>query len=101
MTDEEIGSAGELPWDGVSGPMVVESDGTEAVDYASFDHVDYVRSALDNRFTLAVTGRVDTRPTKRGSSPEINPRSRCEASINVGLRGTTARSWRSRAHPRW
>ena len=60
MTDAEIGSQGQLPWDGVPGPNVVQSDGEVAVDYASFDHVDYVRSALDNRFTLAITGRVDT-----------------------------------------
>ncbi len=60
MTDEEIGSLGELPWDGVAGPKAFQADGTEVVEYASFDHVDYVRSALDNQFTLAITGRVDS-----------------------------------------
>ena len=56
LTDEEIGSVGELPWDGVAGPRAV---GHDAVEYAAFASVDYVRSARENRFTLALTGRVD------------------------------------------
>lgn len=55
LTDEEIGTAGDLPWDGVSGPRMVTD---KVVEYASFDYVDYVRSALDNLFTLAVTCKV-------------------------------------------
>ena len=60
LTDEEIGSVGELPWDGVPGPRPVPEDDADVVEYARFDHVDYVRSALDGRFSLALTGRVDT-----------------------------------------
>lgn len=56
LTDEELGSTGELPWDGVPGPRPSE-DGS-ALEYASFDHVDYVRSALEGSFSLALTGRV-------------------------------------------
>jgi hypothetical protein len=56
LTDAEIGSVGDLPWDGVAGPRVLDGD---VVEYAAFDFVDYVRSALDNRFTLALTGKVD------------------------------------------
>jgi hypothetical protein len=56
LTDEEIGSAGSLPWDGVAGPAMVTPN---VVEYASFDFVDYVQSALDARFTLALTGVVD------------------------------------------
>ncbi|MDX6688623.1 MAG: hypothetical protein QOG15_80 [Solirubrobacteraceae bacterium] len=55
LTDEEIGSVGDLPWDGVPGPRMVQDD---VVEYASFDYVDYVRSALDNAFTLALTCKV-------------------------------------------
>jgi hypothetical protein len=29
------------------------------VEYASFDHIDYVRQALDGRFSMALTSRVD------------------------------------------
>jgi hypothetical protein len=56
LTDAEIGSVGDLPWDGVPGPR---DAGGDVVEYAAFNFVDYVRSALDNRFTLALTGRVD------------------------------------------
>lgn len=56
LTDEEIGSVGDLPWDGVPGPRAV---GDDEVEYATFEFVDYVQIALDNRFTLALTGRVD------------------------------------------
>lgn len=56
LTDAEIGSVGDLPWDGVAGPRAV---GGDAVEYAAFPFVDYVQTALDNRFTLALTGRVD------------------------------------------
>ena len=55
LTDEEIGSVGDLPWDGVSGPRMVEDD---VVEYTHFDYVDYVQSALDGSFTLALTGAV-------------------------------------------
>lgn len=59
MTDEEIGSVGDLPWDGIPGPRLL-SQGVEAVaEYASFEHVDYVESALGRSFSLALTGAVD------------------------------------------
>jgi hypothetical protein len=59
LTDEEVGIVGELPWDGVTGPTS-HGDGRRVFEYASYDHVDYVNSALDGRFTLALTGQVDT-----------------------------------------
>lgn len=58
LTDEEIGTVGALPWDGVPGPRPTAQDGG-LIEYARFDHVDYVRSALDSRFSLELTGRVD------------------------------------------
>ena len=58
LTDEEIGSVGDLPWDGIPGPRRLDGD-ADVVEYAQFDFVDYVRTALDSRFTLALTGRVD------------------------------------------
>ncbi|WP_309892364.1 hypothetical protein [Archangium sp.] len=61
LTDEELGQTGNLPWDGVPGPRLVRTGNTQVVEYASFPHVDYVESALANRFTLKLTGKVDTR----------------------------------------
>ena len=58
MTDEEIGSVGELPWDGVIGPRLLSGGNGTEVEYARFDYVDYVQSALGERFSLALTGKV-------------------------------------------
>ncbi|MGH2840579.1 MAG: hypothetical protein ACRDKY_07130, partial [Solirubrobacteraceae bacterium] len=55
LTDEEIGSVGDLPWDGVPGPRMIEP---QVVEYTHFDYVDYVQTALDGGFTLALTGKV-------------------------------------------
>jgi hypothetical protein len=60
LTDEEVGTVGALPWDGVRGPRVVRSNGADVIEYADFRYVDYVENALKNRFSLALTGRVDT-----------------------------------------
>jgi hypothetical protein len=59
LTDQEVGQIGGVPWDGVPGPTVVTVDGQEFAEYASFQHVDYVRNALANLFTARLTGRVD------------------------------------------
>lgn len=56
LTDEEIAVSGDLPWDGVRGPLNVGN----TVEFASFNHVDYVQEALDNKFSLALTSQVDT-----------------------------------------
>jgi hypothetical protein len=61
LTDQEVGQIGGLPWDGVPGPQVVKDEGKEFAEYASFRHVDYVRNALDNRFTIRLTARIDAR----------------------------------------
>lgn len=56
MTDAEII---DLPWDGVAGPQVVVRDNRELVEYTRFQHVDYVDSSLNQKFSLALTGKVD------------------------------------------
>jgi hypothetical protein len=58
LTDEEIGQVGNVPWDGIPGPKVVTSAGSQSAEYASFAHVDYVQSALDNKFSLALTSHI-------------------------------------------
>ncbi|HEY0100984.1 MAG TPA: hypothetical protein VGB76_18810 [Pyrinomonadaceae bacterium] len=65
LTDEEIGQVGNLPWDGAPGPKVVTSGGSEFAEYASFDHVDYVENALQNKFSLRVTAHVDLEEYQR------------------------------------
>jgi hypothetical protein len=64
LTDEELGLVGDdvdpLPWDGVPGPSRRRRDGVEVVDYASFDHVDYVEQALAGRFTTRLTCAITT-----------------------------------------
>jgi hypothetical protein len=60
MTDQEIGEVGKLSWDGVAPPQVVTEDGEDFADYANFARVDYVRGALDDKFTINLTARVDS-----------------------------------------
>ncbi|MCE5172273.1 hypothetical protein LQV63_23625 [Paenibacillus profundus] len=57
LTDEEIGQKGNLPWDGVPGPKQIPE--SKLVDYHSLAYSDYVDHALDNKFTMALTGRID------------------------------------------
>src|SRR5262249_26070884 len=59
LTDAEVGQIGGMPWDGVPGPRVVLGGGQEFAEFASFQHVDYVRNALERKFTLRLTARVD------------------------------------------
>jgi hypothetical protein len=60
LTDDEIGQSGDLPWDGVRGPRLVQVGRQVWADFPSFDHVDYVSNALDRRFSLRLTARVDS-----------------------------------------
>jgi hypothetical protein len=60
LTDEEIGQRGNLPWDGVAGPRPTTTAAKPLVEYADFDHVDYVESALDGKFSLRLTGAIGT-----------------------------------------
>lgn len=65
LTDEEIGQVGKVPWDGIAGPKVVTSGGSQMADYASFAHTDYVQSALDNKFSLALTSHIGVEEYQR------------------------------------
>jgi hypothetical protein len=64
LTEEEIGQTGTLPWDGIAGPQIVNVGNRTLVEYADFDHADYVESALQNKFSLALTGKVDVQEYK-------------------------------------
>ncbi len=65
LTDEENGQVGTMPWDGVPGPRLVAQGGQDFAEFASYAHADYVNSALANRFTLALTGRVGVEEYRR------------------------------------
>ena len=65
LTDEEIGQVGNSPWDGIGGPTVVSLDGTEFAEFPSFQHADYVRTALASRFSMRLTARVEAEEYKR------------------------------------
>jgi hypothetical protein len=65
LTDEEIGQVGTSPWDGVSGPQVVQADGQSFVKIPAFLHVDYVRNAIENRFINRVTAKITSEEYQR------------------------------------
>ncbi len=58
LTDDEIGSTGNLPWDGIAGPRVVTENGLEFAVYADFNYADYTLNALKNKFSIALTGPI-------------------------------------------
>jgi len=61
LTDEELGQSGSLPWDGIPGPRIVMRDGQRLVELPEFLHADYVRQAVQNRFSIRLTSRITVR----------------------------------------
>jgi len=59
LTDDEIGQTGNQPWDGIAGPRMVRVGNRNMLEYNAIDHADYVENALNNRFSLTLTGAVD------------------------------------------
>ncbi len=59
MTDSEIGLAGAPAWDGITGPRRVTINGKDHIENDDFSHVDYVKVALSNKFTMSETMKVD------------------------------------------
>ena len=58
LTDDEIGQSGTLPWDGISGPKEISVNGQPFIEFASFLNADYVRLAVQNRFSIRLTARI-------------------------------------------
>ena len=58
LTDEEIGQSGTLPWDGIPGPREIVINGLPFVEFPAFLNADYVRQAVQNRFSIRLTARV-------------------------------------------
>ncbi len=61
LTDSEIGALGTggLPWDGIEGPKIVKEGGDEFIEYNALDFADYVKNALQGKFSLAHTSKID------------------------------------------
>lgn len=58
LTDEEIGAAGNLPWDGVPGPRVIQSASGATAEYFGLAYADYVQNALNGKFSLLLTSHI-------------------------------------------
>lgn len=65
LTDEEIGETGNLPWDGIPGPRIINVGGERLAEYVSFAHADYVQSALDGKFSNLLTSHIGIDEYKR------------------------------------
>ncbi|MGH3034274.1 MAG: hypothetical protein ACRDON_06910, partial [Gaiellaceae bacterium] len=61
LTDEEIGIVGEMPWDGIKGPVrIADVPGQPAfVEFTDIDYADYVDQAISKRLTAALTAKID------------------------------------------
>ena len=58
LTDDEIGQSGSLSWDGVSGPKEITVNGQPFIEFPAFLNADYVRQAVENRFSLRPTASI-------------------------------------------
>lgn len=65
LTDEEIGQAGTLPLDGIPGPRVIQVAGQPFVQFPSFLNADYVQQAVQNRFSIRLTSRINDQEYQR------------------------------------
>ena len=61
MTDEENGAqAGSISWDGLRGPRMISEDSKKSiVRYPNYELADYSLNALEGRFSIAATSRID------------------------------------------
>jgi hypothetical protein len=59
LTDQEIGIIGNDPWDNITGPRIIKVGNIEYVEYTKYAYGDHVETALDNKFSLSLTGLVD------------------------------------------
>ena len=88
QTDGEIGLAGGVPWDGIHGPTAVKKGGKTVVRYESFARADYVESALEGRFSLALTSRIDSDEYER----RVLAMARCYRALGVDVTDVAAKA---------
>jgi hypothetical protein len=60
LLDEEINLENGNSWDGVAPPKKVQVGHESFTDFPAFVYGDYTRHALEDKFSLALTGKVDS-----------------------------------------
>ncbi|MBD8089623.1 hypothetical protein IFT48_06465 [Pseudomonas fluorescens] len=65
MLDEEIGKNAGFPWDGVPAAKKYIANGATHRAYETYLYTDYTENALNGRFSLALTGKVDSAEYQR------------------------------------
>lgn len=65
MLDQEIGKNGSIPWDGVTPPKKYVVNDATHIAYQAFLYADYTENALAGKFSLALTGKVDSQEYQR------------------------------------
>lgn len=60
MLDTEIGLNGGLSWDGITPPKHYINNEKSYISYTSYLYGDYTQNALNGKFTLALTGKVNS-----------------------------------------
>lgn len=65
MLDMEIGIAGGFSWDGIVAPTTYVADGQTYKAYQTYLYGDYTENALEGKFSLALTGKVDSQEYQR------------------------------------
>jgi hypothetical protein len=58
LTDEEIGMGGGVAWDHQRAPQLITHDNRLFAQYHAYAHADYTQVALDNLFSLGMTGHT-------------------------------------------
>lgn len=84
MLDQEIGKDSGVPWDGVTAPKSYTADNMPHRTYQAYLYGDYTQNALDGKFSLALTGKID--------SPEYIRRVDALRRVKLSL-GNAAASW--------
>lgn len=84
MRDQEIGKNTGFPWDGVPAAKSYIANGATHRAYETFLYTDYVENALNAKFSLTLTGKVDSQEYQR----RIDAWRRVRLSL-----GATSRNW--------
>lgn len=84
MLDQEIGKSGGFPWDGVPAPKKYVANNAPHRAYETYFYTDYTENALNGKFSLALTGKVDSQEYQR----RIDAFRRVKLSL-----GATSRNW--------
>lgn len=65
MLDQEIGKSAGFPWDGVPAPKKYVANYAPHRAYETYFYTDYTENALNGKFSLALTGKVDSQEYQR------------------------------------